>query len=101
MKALRLLTDALRGVKCSPKIVFVRWNEVARVPIPGSVQAPQRTGRSAPKGENPRGQSRNRLCVSREPLMVNIREFLAKQAANSKSQNLFGACLAHILHDGY
>lgn len=27
--------------------------------------------------------------------------FLSKLLANSKSRNLLGACLTHILHDGY
>jgi len=27
--------------------------------------------------------------------------FLTKQAASSKSRSLFGACLTHVLHDGY
>jgi len=33
--------------------------------------------------------------------MVNLSIFLSKHASSSKSRNLFGACLAHILHDGY
>jgi drug/metabolite transporter (DMT)-like permease len=73
---------------------------VARVPVlfPGPVQAPQRTGRSAPKGKNPRGKSRKRLCVSGSGilsltafLLVTFASlahatwnFLAKRAAHSK-----------------
>ena len=33
--------------------------------------------------------------------MSDISIFLSKQPANSQSRSLFGACLAHILHDGY
>jgi FSR family fosmidomycin resistance protein-like MFS transporter len=33
--------------------------------------------------------------------MVNVGNFLSKRATSSKSRNLLGACLAHILHDGY
>ena len=33
--------------------------------------------------------------------MVNIWSSSAKQNANTKSRNLFAACLAHMLHDGY
>jgi len=33
--------------------------------------------------------------------MLNPQNSPVKHAASSKSRNLFGACLAHILHDGY
>jgi len=33
--------------------------------------------------------------------MVNVRNFPVKPTASSKSRNLLGACLTHILHDGY
>ena len=33
--------------------------------------------------------------------MFNIGNFLPKRAAGSKSRSLLGACLTHILHDGY
>jgi FSR family fosmidomycin resistance protein-like MFS transporter len=33
--------------------------------------------------------------------MVNVGNLLIKRAASSKSRNLLGACLTHILHDGY
>jgi FSR family fosmidomycin resistance protein-like MFS transporter len=33
--------------------------------------------------------------------MVNVSNLLCRRATSSKSRNLFGACLSHILHDGY
>jgi FSR family fosmidomycin resistance protein-like MFS transporter len=33
--------------------------------------------------------------------MVNVGNLLIQPAASSKSRNLLGACLTHILHDGY
>ncbi len=33
--------------------------------------------------------------------MVNVGNFPLKRTASSKSRNLLGACLTHILHDGY
>lgn len=33
--------------------------------------------------------------------MFNLRNLLGKRAASSKSRNLLGACLTHVLHDGY
>jgi FSR family fosmidomycin resistance protein-like MFS transporter len=33
--------------------------------------------------------------------MINPLTFLSKRTASSKSRNLLGACLAHVLHDGY
>ena len=47
-----------------------------------------------------------RLCVSWEPLVLNITNLLTKQSASrrsssNKSRSLLGACLTHILHDGY
>jgi FSR family fosmidomycin resistance protein-like MFS transporter len=33
--------------------------------------------------------------------MINPLTFLSKRTAISKSRNLLGACLAHVLHDGY
>ena len=33
--------------------------------------------------------------------MFHIRQFLTKRAVSSKSRSLWGACLTHILHDGY
>jgi FSR family fosmidomycin resistance protein-like MFS transporter len=45
------------------------------------------------------------VCLGR-PLVFSIRNFLSKRAtsrwsARNKSRSLLGACLAHILHDGY
>jgi MFS family permease len=33
--------------------------------------------------------------------MFNLRNLLGKRAASGKSRNLLGACLTHVLHDGY
>jgi hypothetical protein len=33
--------------------------------------------------------------------MVNVGNFPVKGTASSKGRNLLGACLTHILHDGY
>ena len=33
--------------------------------------------------------------------MINISNFLTKRVASNKSRSLLGACLTHILHDGY
>jgi FSR family fosmidomycin resistance protein-like MFS transporter len=34
-------------------------------------------------------------------LMFSLQKLLPKRSTNSKRRNLFGACLTHILHDGY
>jgi MFS transporter, FSR family, fosmidomycin resistance protein len=33
--------------------------------------------------------------------VYNVPNFISKRAASSKSRNLLGACLTHMLHDGY
>ena len=77
----------------------------------GSVQAPQRAGRSAPKGKNPRGKSRKRLCVSGSRschfpafLLVTFASiahatwnFLAKRAAHSKHLIWFSSTTEALL----
>ena len=54
----------LHCLELSVKFFFVdgiRWLGFRSFEL---VRAPQRAGRSAPKGQNPRGQSRTRLSVS-------------------------------------